>query len=335
MESATEQTHRGLSDCLGLVGRAGLAPRAEKLAGEVFRRLARVEATLHGTFVEEVHFHEVGAADALADVVGFAAAYIGLGLSPGEAVASSLPFARGSVGTAHGALPLPAPATLALLEGFALEETLLEGELITPTGAALLASVARAGRSLGRVWLGRVGQGAGTREIPGRPNLLRVILCSPVESVDEDEVVLVETNLDDMSPQLQGTVFEAVFRAGALEVWSTPVQMKKGRPGLVVSALARPEDLPGIEEAFFEESTTIGLRIRRVRRRILPRERLVVETPYGAVGIKVARLGDRVVNASPEFEEAREAAERHRVPVKRVLAAATAAIERALRPGET
>jgi uncharacterized protein (TIGR00299 family) protein len=332
-----EHVHRGLREIRPMIARCGLSAAAEAIALGAFTRLATVEARLHATTPEEVHFHEVGAADALADIVGFATAYAGLGFAAGEAVASPLPLTRGRVEMAHGSIPIPAPATLGLLEGFTMEPSDLAGELVTPTGAALLATVARPENRLGTVVLRSAGSGAGSMEIPGRPNLLRVVSFdrAAAHGVREggrsaEAATMIEANLDDMNPQLFGPLCERLLAAGALDVWTTPVQMKKGRPGVVLSMLCEGNAVDRLSAIVFSESTTIGLRTWPVDRRVLAREMLRVETAFGVVRVKVARDGDAVTNIAPEFEDARAVAEARGVAVKTVLAAAARAAEDAL-----
>jgi uncharacterized protein (TIGR00299 family) protein len=324
VEAGHDHEHRGLAECNALVRKAALAPKAEAIALDAFRRLATAEARLHATTPDKVHFHEVGAADALADIVGFATAYHGLGLAAGEAVASPLPFTRGRVDAQHGSLPVPAPATLALLEGFEMEASPVEGELVTPTGAALLASVATPGASLGRFALSKTGHGAGTREIPGRPNLLRVSLVEPRDA-GTASAWLLETNLDDTTPQLVAALCDSIREAGALDVWTTAIQMKKGRPGWVVSVLATDATKAASAKLLFRESTTLGVRISRVERETLEREIVRVETHYGPIAMKIGRRNGEILNAAPEFEDVKAAAEKHGVPLKVVISAALAA----------
>ena len=325
VEAPDEHEHRGLREIVPMLKRCGMPPAAEAIALDAFDRLARVEARLHATTPEEVHFHEVGAADALADVVGFATAYAGLGFIAGEACVTPLPMSRGRVDAAHGAIPIPAPATLGLLEGFAVEPTEIPGELVTPTGAALLAAVAKPGNRATAATLGRTGYGAGTREIPGVPNLLRAVSVERAAAKDGDRAVVVEANIDDMNPQLFGPLCERLLGAGAHDVWMTPVQMKKGRPGVILSALCAPAAADAIAGRIFRESTTIGLRVHDVGRRVLPREIVSVATEFGDVRVKLAWSAGELVNAAPEFDEARAIAEKAGVPVKRVLAAAAEA----------
>ncbi len=317
VSAPAEHAHRGLSEIRAILGKADLPPKAEALALDVFGRLARAEAKIHGIPVEQVHFHEVGAADAIADVVGFALAWTGLGI--GAAWVSPLPWTKGRVEAAHGSIPVPAPATVALLEGFAWEPSPVEGELVTPTGAAIVASVAKPGAPPAFT-LRKAGFGAGAKDFPGRPNLARVVLAETAAS--RETAAMIEANLDDMTPELVGALVERLRGAGALDVWTTAVQMKKHRPGVVVSALAAEADVDALSSLLFRESTTIGLRVTRVERRVLDREIVTVETEFGPIRVKVARLAGEIVNAAPEFDDVRAAADEHGVPVKTVMAAA-------------
>jgi uncharacterized protein (TIGR00299 family) protein len=272
-----------------------------------------------------VTFHEVGAYDSIADVVGIAAAIAHLE----PASIGSLPpvVGTGRVRTAHGEVPVPAPATAALLAGIPmLPEG--EGELTTPTGAAILAAVVDQFGPIPPMRVRAIGYGAGTREVPDRANVLRALVGEPIGVVDAaaaSEVVLIEANVDDMSPQLVAPLGEALAAAGAVDVWSTPILMKKGRPAVQVSALAPRGAAGAVERALFEHSPTLGLRRRALERVVLARSFAKVETPYGPVRVKIAALGDEVLGAQPEFEDCRRLAARKRLPVREVLAAAAAA----------
>jgi uncharacterized protein (TIGR00299 family) protein len=317
--------HRDYAEVKRLLARARLAPEARGLAGEIFARIAEVEAELHGVRIDRVAFHEVGAYDSIADVVGVAAAIAHLE----PASIGSLPpvVGTGRVRTAHGPVPVPAPATAALLADIPiLPEG--EGELTTPTGAAILAATVDTFGPLPPVRLRAVGYGAGTRELADRANVLRVIAGEPLGIADEPaapQVVLLEANIDDMSPQLMAPLSDALAAAGAVDVWCATISMKKGRPALQISALAPPEAASAVERAFFRHSTTLGLRRRAVERVVLARSFAKVETPYGSVRVKIGALGDEVFGAQPEFEDCRRLAERRHVAVREVMAAAAAA----------
>jgi uncharacterized protein (TIGR00299 family) protein len=323
--SAGEHGHRDYAEVRRLLGRARLEPAARRLAGEIFARIAEVEAALHGVPIDRVAFHEVGAYDSIADVVGIAAAIAYL--APASVGALPPVVGTGLVRTAHGPVPVPAPATAALLAGAPMIPD-GDGELTTPTGAAILASVVDRYGPPPPMRIRAVGYGAGTRELADRPNVLRAILGEPIGVVDapaEPRVTLLCANIDDMSPELVAPFTEALAAAGAVDVWSTPIVMKKGRAGLQVSALAPPEVAAAVERTFFVHSTTLGVRRSEVDRVVLARSFAPVTTPYGAVRVKVAALDGVVVGVHPELEECRRLAARAAVPVREVMAAAAAA----------
>ena len=325
--------HRDYAEVKRLLKRARLDVDVRALAADIFARIAEVEAELHGIRVDRVAFHEVGAYDSIADVVGVAAAIAHLApISIG-----SLPpvVGTGVVRTAHGPVPVPAPATAALL---AMGDIPIvpegEGELTTPTGAAILAAVVDRFGPLPPMRPRAIGYGAGTRELADRPNVLRVTLGEPVGEEDlpaAPQVVLVEANVDDMSPQLVGPLYDALFAAGAVDVWSAPILMKKGRPAIQLSALTPPASLAAVERAFFTHSTTLGLRRRALERVVLARSFATVATPYGKVRVKLGALEGEILGAQPEFDDCRRLATRGHVPAREVLAAAVAAA-RALLP---
>jgi uncharacterized protein (TIGR00299 family) protein len=331
--SAHVHDHRDYAEVKRLLKRARLDADARALAADIFARIAEVEAELHGTRVDRVAFHEVGAYDSIADVVGVAAAIAHLA----PASIGSLPpvVGTGVVRTAHGPLPVPAPATAALLA--AGEIPIVpegEGELTTPTGAAILAAVVDRFGPLPPMRPRAIGYGAGTRELTDRPNVLRVTLGEPVGAEDAPaapQVVLVEANVDDMNPQLVAPLYDALFAAGAVDVWSAPILMKKGRPAIALSALTPPASLAAVERAFFTHSTTLGLRRRALERVVLARSFETVATPYGKVRIKLGALDGEILGAQPEFDDCRRLATRAQVPVREVLAAAANA-GRALLP---
>jgi uncharacterized protein (TIGR00299 family) protein len=317
--------HRDYAEIRRLLARAPLDADVRALASDIFGRIAEVEAALHGTRVARVTFHEVGAYDSIADVVGVAAAIAWL--APASIGSLPLVVGTGRARTAHGEVPVPAPATVALLQGIPIVAE-GEGELTTPTGAALVAAVVDTFGPLPPLRIAAVGYGAGTRELADRPNVLRVLVGTPVGRVEAPpalDVVRIEANLDDMSPQLIAPLQEALFAAGALDVWSTPIVMKKGRPALEVSALAPAAAAADVQRAFFRHSTTLGVRTQPMRRSVLARAFESVVTPYGAVRIKLGALDGEILGAQPEFEDCRRLAARARVPVRVVLGAATAA----------
>jgi uncharacterized protein (TIGR00299 family) protein len=324
--------HRDYAEIRRLIRRASLDGGAKMLALRIFERIAREEALLHGVALDRVAFHEVGAWDSIADIVGAAAALAWLEPS---AVTSAPPvLGSGAIHTAHGLMPVPAPATAAILRGLpVLAEG--KGELTTPTGAAILAAVVGAFVPPPPMRLVAQGFGAGTREHADRPNVLRVLLGEPLGQAlpaAVGEVVLVAANIDDMNPQLVEPLMAALFAAGALDVWCTPITMKKGRPALEVSVLSPPAALADVERAFFANSSTLGLRRQVMQRTVLDRAHATVATPYGDVRVKVASRAGELLGATPEFEDCRKLALRQGVPVRKVVAEAAAAALALLRP---
>jgi hypothetical protein len=326
--------HRNLPDILALLDASRLPPTVATGASAVFTRLAEAEAAVHGVDLSEIHFHEVGALDTVVDVAGAVAGLAELGVS--AVWCSPLPAGGGWTASQHGPLPLPAPATLQLLARAraplvpppgGLEQP---GELVTPTGAAILCTLGRFGRPA--ISLDRVGHGAGGRDTPW-PNVLRLWLGTATSAetalaaADDEALVLVETNIDDMVPELYGHVSERLFALGALDVWLTPVQMKKGRPGTLLSALV-PAALEGLAATcLLEQTTTLGVRVQPVRRHVAGREIRLVHTAFGQLPVKVKWLGGRAVGLAPEYDACRAAAIAHDVPLARVYEAARAAAE--------
>jgi uncharacterized protein (TIGR00299 family) protein len=320
--------HRDYAEIRRLLQRARLDAETKRLAGDIFDRIARAEAALHGVAIDRIAFHEVGAWDSIADVVGAAAAIAWL--EPSSVSSTAPVLGSGQVHTAHGLMPVPAPATAAILRGLParLEG---QGELTTPTGAAILAALAPTFGPPPPLRLQAQGFGAGTREVADRANVLRVLLGEALgralpESVPE--VVLLQANLDDMSPQLIEPLMSALFAAGAVDVWTTSILMKKGRPAWQVSALAPPDGAGAVEQAFF--CTTLGVRRVRMERAVLSRSLASVKTRFGTVSVKLAAAGSGVLNAAPEFDDCRRLARKAGVPVRTVLATAAAAAARFL-----
>jgi hypothetical protein len=308
----------------GMLEDADLDGRVRERSTRVFARLAEAEASVHGVAPEEVHFHELGSVDTLVDVVGAVTLLHELGVE--RLVCSPLPAGRGVVRAAHGVLPVPAPATAALLVGKPVYGVDLEAELVTPTGAALASTLADEWGPLPAMTVDRVGYGAGTRDLPERPNVVRVLLGEAAAAA-VGEVVLLETNLDDLSPELVPDAAERCFAAGALDVWTAPIGMKKGRPGLLLAALARPEAEAAVARALLEETTTLGVRVSRLRRYELERDERTVEVDGRPVRVKVGRLDGRVVNVAPEHDDCAAIARASGTPVKSVWAAALAAAQ--------
>ena len=317
VESEAEHMERTLADIEALIAKSTLPERDRTLALRIFHRLAEAEARVHGVSPEEVHFHEVGAVDAIVDVVG---AVSGLSLLGVERVhVSPLPLGRGFVHAAHGRLPLPGPAVIELLRGVPVVGVETEGETVTPTGAAILTTLAVSYGALPPLTIRHIGYGAGRREAD-HPNVLRVLIGETEMEAEAEWLVFLETNIDDLNPQVYDHVMNRLLSTGALDVWLTPVQMKKNRPSVVVSVLCQAEKEAALSEILFRETTTLGLRRQMTERRRLPREIREVQTRFGPARVKVAFAGGRVLRAVPEYEDCKHLAEANGVPLREVLA---------------
>ncbi len=317
-----EHPHRPYAAIRDLLANAGLSPVVTARAQAVFCKLAEAEGSIHGVAADDVHFHEVGSEDAIADVVGVAIALELLGVT--EIVVSPLPIGRGFVRSAHGVLPLPAPATLEVLRGIPVHGVDIDRELVTPTGAAIVAAL---GSEFGRfpaMTTTSIGYGAGTRDLAERPNVVRAVLGhrATTDKPERATVVVIETNLDDCSPELIPDASFAATKAGALDVWVTPATMKKGRPGFVLHALARPEHQDAVANAMLRETSALGVRISPYDRIELDRSFFSVDIDGEPVNIKVGSRNGAVVNVAPEHDDCAAAAANLGMPVKEVFARA-------------
>lgn len=321
IEHPKEHAHRNLLDILALIRRAAMSKNAAEIAHRLFERLARVEAKVHGTTIDQVHFHEVGAIDSIVDMVGVAVAWDELDIQ--MAVASPVPTGSGTVKIAHGIVPLPAPATAELLRDIPIAPCGLPFEMTTPTGAVLLAELVSEYGPMPAMQVNRIGYGAGSREVPDRPNLLRILIghAIPTRAVseDSDRVWVLETNLDDVSGERIGFAIEAAWRAGALDVFTTPIQMKKQRPGVMLTVLCRREDRQAMEAELFRHTGTLGIRIRQQARLVLPRASIGVDTPWGLVRGKVSKLPTGEVDFSPEYDDCCWIAKEHGMRLQDVV----------------
>jgi uncharacterized protein (TIGR00299 family) protein len=308
---------RHLPEILGIIERASLSNIVKERAGAVFQRLAEAEAAVHGITPDKVHFHEVGALDAIADIVGAA---VGLELLEVEKVyVSALTLGKGQVKCRHGLLPLPAPAVLELLEGYEVTFSEQERELTTPTGAALMTTLAEKAAAPPAFRMKSVGYGFGTEEGEGFPNALRVMTGRLSAGAGLEEVTLLETNLDDVTGELAGHLMDRCFEEGALDAFAAPVQMKKSRPGLIFSVLVRPEDTDRFRNLVHAESGSLGVRIRRIQRSVLEREILTLDTSLGPVRVKKAVVPGWPHSYSPEYEDAARIAREKKMPLRLVL----------------
>jgi len=318
VEAEPDGKHRHLPHILDLIGRGAFSDRAKHNASAVFRKLGEAEAAVHGVAIEKVHFHEVGAVDSIADIVGACVALDLLGIV--EVHASAINVGSGTVKTEHGILPVPAPATAALLKDKPIYSRGPEVELTTPTGAAILAALAM---NVGRppaMRISSIGYGAGDRDFKDQPNVLRAMIGEAAHAFESTMVSVMEANIDDTSPQVLGYALEKLMEAGALDVSLSPLQMKKNRPGSLLRVIARPEDQERLAQIVFAETSTLGLRIHSAERRVQERRIVAVETEFGTVKIKVSGNG-----FAPEYEDCRAIAERTGTPLPQVIAAANQA----------
>lgn len=308
--------HRRLKDIEDIITRSELSDSIKTGTIKVFQRLANAEAKIHGTTPDEVHFHEVGAVDAIVDITG---TIIGLEMLGIEKVyASTLPMGHGFVKAAHGMIPIPAPATVELLTGIPVYSSGIEGELVTPTGAALISTIASGFGSIPSMTLQKTGYGAGKKDF-GIPNVLRLLIGESVEksqTIPSHKVGILETNIDDMNPEFYDSLFEKLFKAGALDVYISPVQMKKNRPASLLCAISSPDKVDILAEIILRNTTSFGVRISSAERRCLDRTWETVSTSYGEIRLKVGMLNGETITASPEYEDCKTAAQNHDIPLK-------------------
>ena len=327
VQTAKEHSHRHLSDILKIIDDSSLSAVVKSRGRKIFSRLAEAEARVHNEPVEQVHFHEVGGLDAIIDVVGAAICFDLLGIE--RFVCSPLHVGSGTIDMDHGTFPVPPPAVAELLKQAPIYGTAIKGELVTPTGAAIITTVCDEYGPLPQMDLLKTGYGAGTREYENFPNVLRLFVGEDhADAETEERLWVIETNLDDMSSQYFGHVMERAFELGALDCYFTPVQMKKNRPGVLLSVLCRSRERELLMDALFAETTTLGIRFYEVNRRALERNVVRVETQYGPIDVKVARLNGIVINQMPEYEQCREAARKTNTPLRVVEDAVRMALQK-------
>ena len=314
---------RHLTEILKIIAAAPISERAQQLAGEIFLALGAAEAKIHNVSIDDIHFHEVGAADAIVDIVCAAVGSEALGVD--QFVCSPLNVGGGTVACAHGVLPVPAPATLELLKGAPVYSGEIQKELVTPTGAAIVKVLASGFGPRPTMTTEHIGYGAGSRDFAGHPNVLRITIgeTASVQSAaalgEEQEIAILEANLDDLNPQLIGYIMDLALAEGALDVFTTPVQMKKNRPGTLLTILATREREEQMRALLFRESSTLGIRVRRETRYVLPRHHEAVVTPWGEVRMKVAGVNGTPSQYAPEYEDCRRIAAEHQVALKHVM----------------
>jgi len=323
VKTEDQSKHRSLSAILEILEKSQLAPGVRDRAAAIFTKLGEAEARVHDVPLEKIHFHEVGAVDAIVDIVGACIGFHALGIE--EFACSALNVGGGTAKMTHGILPVPAPATANLLQGKPTYSNGVQKELVTPTGAAIVAALCE--------WFGpqppmsvtAIGYGAGTADLEGQPNVVRLMIGEAsgksVAGFDE-EIAVIEANLDDMNPQIYGYFLERALAASALDVYTTPVQMKKNRPGTLLTVLCKPQDTNTLISLIFAETTTFGARTYRAQRRTLPREFLNVTTAFGDVRIKISRVNGRILHVAPEYDDCRKLAVEKNVPLQRVISEA-------------
>ncbi|MEP7212151.1 MAG: nickel pincer cofactor biosynthesis protein LarC [Acidobacteriota bacterium] len=324
-----ESTHRHLSDIVKIIGDARLSDSVKERSRSIFQRLAEAEAKVHGIEVDKVHFHEVGALDAIVDIVGSCIGFELLGIE--NFVSSKIHVGSGFVDMTHGKFPVPPPAVAELLQGIPIYSTEIEGELITPTGAAIISTVCDRYGAIPPMTVELTGYGAGTRKYLEFPNVLRLLIgeSGAAATVNRERVTVLETNIDDISPQVLGFVMEQALRLGALDCWFTPIQMKKNRPATMLSVLCDPGNVDVLTAMIYSETTTLGIRIIETERVCLEREIVRSRTPYGDIDVKVARFRGAVVNAMPEYEQVKKIALETGMAFRIIRDAALAGLETA------
>ncbi len=317
MEGRNEKkTHRNLKEMVNIIDRSGLEGEVKKVSKEIFHRIASVEAKIHRRPIDTIHFHEIGGLDSIVDIVGTVVGLRQMGID--EVYVSRVNVGTGFVKCEHGILPVPAPATLALMEGKPIYSSGVEKELLTPTGAVLLASLGSQFGEMPLISVEKIGYGAGRSDLP-HPNLLRLIIGTSTGTYQKERMMVVETNIDDMNPQFYDYVMEKLFAMKAREVFLTPVLMKKNRPATLLTTICLPENLPSITEFLLRETTTLGLRWHEEERAIADREILTLQTKHGKIRLKIARWEGSVVNLSPEYEDCKKLALKKRVPIKDIF----------------
>ena len=322
------QTHRSLGAILQILDQAQLPSPVRHHASAIFQKLGEAEAHVHDVPLEKIHFHEVGAVDAIVDIVGACIGFHLLGIE--KFACSPLNVGGGAAKMAHGILPVPAPATANLLQGKPTYSNGVQRELVTPTGAAIVATLCDSFGPQPAMSVSAIGYGAGAADLEGQPNVLRIMLGDAAEKVVpgyDQEITVIEANLDDMNPQIYGYFQEKALAAGALDVFTAPVQMKKNRPGTLLTVLCRPADAQALMSLIFAETTTFGARSYTAQRRVLPRESVKVMTKFGEVRVKLSRVNGRILHVSPEYDDCRKLAEEKNVPLQRIINEALRAYE--------
>jgi hypothetical protein len=328
VKAEDQKTHRGLTEILEILKNSKLDPQVRGRATAIFQKLGEAEAHVHDVPLDKIHFHEVGAVDAIIDIVGACIGFQQLGID--KFACSPLNVGGGTAKMAHGILPVPAPATAKLLQGKPTYSNGVQRELVTPTGAAIVATLCESFGPQPPMSVSAIGYGAGSADLEGQANVLRIMLGESTEKVVagfDEEISVIEANLDDMNPQIYGYFLEKALSAGALDVYTTPVQMKKNRPGTLLTLLCKPSDTQTLMSLIFAETTTFGARTYSAQRRTLPRESVSVHTKFGDVRIKLSRVNGSIRHIVPEYEDCRKLATEKNIPLHQVIDEAVRAFE--------
>jgi uncharacterized protein (TIGR00299 family) protein len=312
-----ERKSRRLPDIIRIIEGSSLSSAIRNSSSRIFKQLADVEAKVHATTPDNIHFHEVGAVDAIVDIVGSVIGLELLGIT--RIMASAINVGSGTVKTAHGMLPIPAPATAELLTGIPFYQSSPPFELTTPTGAVILSTLGSSFGPLPPMKVDRIAYGAGDKDFPGQPNVLRLLIGEPVVTYEEDTSLVIETNIDDMNPQVYDYLIETLMRQGAQDAYLTPIIMKKGRPAVLLSVLTDKTKSDVVLDTIFRETSSIGVRIQEAGRKKLSREIREVDTVYGKIRIKISKRDDEVLTITPEYDDCRKIAEEKQIPLKQVI----------------
>jgi len=311
-----EHHHRNFKDILTIINKSKLSKKVKVLSIKIFKRLAEAEAKVHGVSVNKVYFHEVGAVDAIIDIVGTAIGLEKLGIE--RVYCSPIPYGHGTIKHAHGILPIPAPATAELLKGIPTYQVNVKAELTTPTGAAIISTIANDFIDAPRIKVEKIGAGAGSLVFPHLPNILRVFIGEAQIPAEKDVILQIEANIDDMHPQRYNSAIAKIMRARALDAYITPILMKKKRQAITLTVLCAPEERDTVLQKIFEQTTTLGVRVYLVPREKLTKKFIAVQTKYGKAQVKLGYLGQEIKTIAPEYEDCRRLAQKHHLPVQAV-----------------
>jgi uncharacterized protein (TIGR00299 family) protein len=316
VETPEHKHTRNLSDIRQLIANSDLGENIKAITLSIFTRLGEAEAKIHGVTIDEVYFHEVGAVDSIVDIVGSVIGIYALGIE--RIYSSPLSLGRGMSKSSHGVIPIPAPATLELLKGLPVKQTEIKGELVTPTGAAIISTLAESFGQMPEMVIDKISYGAGFKDLQEQPNMLRICLGHTTSNFESDTIIVVETNIDDMSPQIYDLLIDKLLAIGALDVFLTPIVMKKSRPATKLTVLVEQPNLQKVYECILTETTTMGVRIYKTDRKKLAREMVEVETEYGIIRVKLGKIGDKIIKVLPEYDDCKRLSIEKGIPLMKI-----------------